>query len=170
MPGAESKTDAPAFCLACQFSLAGLTAGLCPECGQRFDPADPTTFSTAAASPPWLRRCLALIAVLPMLAHAMIYACALGARVVLGRWPNPGMPDDPGNIAELRVFHVATLLIFYSSLPLVAAGYLVACVTERRNGERTTRMLRTLMCASVLLFFVIPWFDPWRVYKWFFWD
>ena len=31
-------------CTSCQYDLAGLEAGACPECGRRFDPGDPATF------------------------------------------------------------------------------------------------------------------------------
>jgi len=40
-------------CLACGYRLAGLPAGGCPECGRRFDPADPLT--VAAPRDRWLR-------------------------------------------------------------------------------------------------------------------
>lgn len=31
-------------CKVCRYALAGLTRNRCPECGEEFDPADPTTF------------------------------------------------------------------------------------------------------------------------------
>ncbi|MHC5028803.1 MAG: RING finger protein [Planctomycetota bacterium] len=34
------------FCRSCQYELAGLVAGRCPECGRPFDPSDRSTFET----------------------------------------------------------------------------------------------------------------------------
>ena len=50
------STDCPAetlegglrrmYCIKCRYSLFGLTSPRCPECGQPFDPNDPTTYLT----------------------------------------------------------------------------------------------------------------------------
>jgi hypothetical protein len=32
------------YCRRCGYDLRGLSSSLCPECGARFDPADPSTF------------------------------------------------------------------------------------------------------------------------------
>lgn len=42
-PAAVGVPD-EARCLECGYSLRGLTSAVCPECGLRFDPADPLTF------------------------------------------------------------------------------------------------------------------------------
>lgn len=39
------------YCRRCTYPLRDLPAGACPECGGRFDPADPSTY---APRPPWL--------------------------------------------------------------------------------------------------------------------
>jgi len=51
----QSLTIPPeARCLGCGYLLQGLPAHTCPECGRKFDPADPTTFDTRP--PHWQRR------------------------------------------------------------------------------------------------------------------
>jgi len=51
----QSLTIPPeARCLGCGYLLQGLPAPTCPECGRKFDPADPTTFDTRP--PNWRRR------------------------------------------------------------------------------------------------------------------
>lgn len=51
-----------AVCLGCGYALVNLAQGKCPECGLKFDPADPTTLGPrtspilqrlATATPPW---------------------------------------------------------------------------------------------------------------------
>ena len=44
------RVDFHGFCLRCFYDLRGLPEPRCPECGRRFDPADPRTFS-ATPSP-----------------------------------------------------------------------------------------------------------------------
>ena len=39
------------YCRSCQYDLAGLDAGRCPECGRPFDPADPKTFERRRRGP-----------------------------------------------------------------------------------------------------------------------
>jgi rRNA maturation protein Nop10 len=46
-----------ARCLRCRYSLAGLTAGPCPECGRVFDSADPKTYGPRDVQ--WAQRLLA---------------------------------------------------------------------------------------------------------------
>lgn len=50
----ESVPDG-AVCLQCGYSLRGLPEAVCPECGETFDPADPTTFKEMTLSPWWYR-------------------------------------------------------------------------------------------------------------------
>lgn len=39
-------TDGPGmFCRRCSADLAGLSTRVCPQCGRRFNPADPLTFA-----------------------------------------------------------------------------------------------------------------------------
>ncbi|UCG34501.1 MAG: hypothetical protein JSU68_07630 [Phycisphaerales bacterium] len=53
-----------ARCLGCGYLLRGLTGTFCPECGRRFDPADPTTYGPRRrwrlAGPPSRWECLAI--------------------------------------------------------------------------------------------------------------
>jgi len=46
MPHPEPKKR----CLGCAYILDGLPENRCPECGQPFDPDDPTTFNTSVLS------------------------------------------------------------------------------------------------------------------------
>ena len=56
MSTTPDSTDSPAdaieggfrriYCIKCRYSLFGLTSPRCPECGQPFDPNDPTTYLT----------------------------------------------------------------------------------------------------------------------------
>ena len=58
------------FCRRCGYDLAGIGSGACPECGQAFDPADPTTFLRHPAQPStslrWLVAGLAITAIGPV--------------------------------------------------------------------------------------------------------
>jgi hypothetical protein len=50
----EPTASASIFCRKCDYSLVGLSANRCPECGRPFDPADPRTFLSHPRS--WLLR------------------------------------------------------------------------------------------------------------------
>lgn len=72
------ESDCVMYCRSCQYDLAGLGAGRCPECGRLFDPADPTSFDRRRRGP-----------------QAIIgigLALLIGATVILGFWAAL-MPD-----------------------------------------------------------------------------
>lgn len=170
MPGADPNAGTGVFCLGCRYSLAGLGAGACPECGRRFDPEDAATFSTSPRRSLKLVRWLVLVALWPLLAHGMVFFCFLIARLSLGRWPYPGPPDNPSNITGLNALRITTLLVYHSSPPLFVIALIVALATKRRHGVRTTVLLCLLTCVLYLLSIVASARDPWLVLKWFFWD
>src|SRR6266567_4363945 len=72
-----------AFCQACGYSVRGLTAHRCPECGRRFDPADPSTMSIARPLRRWQRLLLVPIG----WPTALLAVFGTGAIVYLSRWP-----------------------------------------------------------------------------------
>ena len=65
-----STSEDDRFCRRCGYDLAGIDSGACPECGQGFDPADPTTFLRHPAQPStslrWLIAGLAVTAIGPV--------------------------------------------------------------------------------------------------------
>lgn len=61
--------DAPAYCWRCAYSLRGLTAGRCPECGRPFDRADRGSFATRTPRQRvrrWARRIALLMLVIAL--------------------------------------------------------------------------------------------------------
>jgi hypothetical protein len=62
------------YCRGCRYPLRGLDKPRCPECGQSFDPNDPTTFLTLAMmrwawQPIAAAVCLALLVLSPVLIY-----------------------------------------------------------------------------------------------------
>jgi uncharacterized membrane protein HdeD (DUF308 family) len=64
------------YCRSCQYDLAGLDTGRCPECGHHFDPTDPTSFDRRRRGPHAIigigRAFLIGIVVVPALWAAML--------------------------------------------------------------------------------------------------
>jgi hypothetical protein len=86
------------FCKACEYDLAGLGAGPCPECGRVFDPAEARTFNSRPRRERDARAfaigavCIAGLAWVPVV---LIHVCLVVARLRLGRWPHRMGLDDP---------------------------------------------------------------------------
>ena len=71
------------FCLDCRYDLTGLPESRCPECGRRFDPADPTSYSdgvmfdwrkaiSSLISPWWVLPAVWVLVFLPILEELVI--------------------------------------------------------------------------------------------------
>ena len=74
------------FCLACRYSLQGISTAKCPECGRSFDPDDPRTTSPHphATGPQWLARVgRVLIMLTGILAGAGFVVSAMGVDPIL---------------------------------------------------------------------------------------
>ena len=103
-------------CRDCQYDLSGLTAGPCPECGRRFDPADPASF---AAEPGFEHRWR----------QVKIGATLAVLLVALAVWCNA--TDAGGRIWLLiPITGVPGLLAFFGGIPLLRrplSPRLVAC-------------------------------------------
>ncbi|MDG1359963.1 MAG: hypothetical protein P8P71_05930 [Phycisphaerales bacterium] len=95
----------PMHCHGCQYDLTGLAAGACPECGRRFDPADPATFAAANGFEHRRRQ-----VVIGMAAAGLLAAMVVWFGVVNGA---------EGLTLVLVVTGVPGLLAFFGGIPLL---------------------------------------------------
>jgi hypothetical protein len=125
------------FCNRCDYNLANLPSGLCPECGEVFDTANPRSFArisgaTLAGRGVWLWRLLVAANVVCVLPNVFATLAACVARSELGWWPRP-MIDDPkglilaGPFDELFMASIvpalfAIIVAFVLSLTAIATG------------------------------------------------
>ncbi|MDG2020403.1 MAG: hypothetical protein P8J59_00480 [Phycisphaerales bacterium] len=103
-------------CRDCQYDLSGLKAGPCPECGRRFDPADPASFAAESGFEHRWRQ-VKIGATLAVLLAALVVWC--------------GVTDAGGRIwLLLPIAGVPGLLAFFGGIPLLRrplSPRLVAC-------------------------------------------
>jgi hypothetical protein len=157
------------YCRTCEYELVNLVGGLCPECGQGFDPADPTTFDPTPRETRRLRLFAWFVygaASVPLLSNALLSVSALVARGVLGHWPR-AMTDDPKSIPYVNWLHVGAVMLLLLSLPsgLLTLGLLAgAAYTRIRRAVRTCAFAISLYGAGVILFF----WDPAKLWLWVF--
>lgn len=126
---------ASACCRKCYYSLAGATAGRCPECGREFDPANAKPYLQRAPSRwRWVRR--------GVLALAMV--AVLGAM----RSPPPGTVTLAGMSAAPCDSSIVLVVKGWGEVPTssqgsASGGYgLVACMTDPREPPASiTQML-----------------------------
>ena len=92
-------------CSACEYTLTGLAAGPCPECGLRFDPADPGTFAVLNGFEHRQRQVWIGVA-------AAVLLAAVAIRFSVKR--------DTGGVAMLVLMTgVPGLLAFFGGIPLL---------------------------------------------------
>lgn len=65
-------------CKHCRYRLDGLADNRCPECGEAFDPDDPTTFDAGSRSAFWSWVIIPLIVVLCYLMPFLIFFDTMG--------------------------------------------------------------------------------------------
>ena len=105
----------PVHCRDCQYDLSGLEAGPCPECGRRFDPADPASFAAESGFEHRWRQ-VKIGATLAVLLAALVVWC--------------GVTNEAGPMLLLLVAGVPGLLAFFGGIPLLRrplSPRLVAC-------------------------------------------
>lgn len=144
--------------------------GVCPECGQGFDPADPSTFDPTPRVTRRSRlfaRLVYGVASVPLLSNALLYVSLLVARGVLGRWPQAWV-DDPKYIDYVYWPHFVVAILLMLSLPsgLLTLGLLAAAATRVgiRRVASTGAIAIGLWWAGVILFL----WDPTKAWMWFF--
>jgi hypothetical protein len=77
-------------CRGCTYDLLGLPAGVCPECGRAFDPADPSTFWDLVARTRAQKQRRARIAAVALV------ACSFAALFTFGVIPRPAIAPVGG--------------------------------------------------------------------------
>lgn len=165
------------FCLQCDYDLHGSESERCPECGQEFDPSDPTTY-LSMRSPLGMRllrhRKLSIGAAVvfwlyPAAMLGMQYATWGVAWLSLGYRPQPWI-DDPGYISVwVDVFYYLTgalLIFFFPSVPAGCCATLWAGVARRKSAWVITVMALIYLALIVGTIAVLRW-DPIRVGDWF---
>jgi Sec-independent protein secretion pathway component TatC len=149
------------YCKRCDYNLATLQHGPCPECGGPFDPAVSSSYSrlsnAALASRDkrlWRVLIVCNIIVVSPLVFASLAACV--ARIELGRWP-VSMRDDPKSLRLVgpfdELFWASSLIALFAIIAL-----LVTAATAIFIGlhHRRTRWIAA-GCAGLIgpvLFFV----------------
>lgn len=148
-------------CTLCNYRLDGLPAGVCPECGEAFDPANPRSYSTMSADALagrgkvlWSLLVVSnLVAMSPILFASL---AALDARQELGRWPVP-MVDDPKGLKLALPFDELFMASFTFALVAIVVA-LVASLTAIATGRwRKWRKWTVFGCLGLLgplVFFV----------------
>src|SRR5882672_9022713 len=123
----DTPTDPPttdsAFCQACGYSLRGLTARRCPECGRPFNPSDSATMSIGRPLHRWQRTLLVPIG------WPTVLLAILGAAMLAYLSARPHLRPIPWSVLtgelhwpreELRPFTTPDL-VFFASILLWAA-------------------------------------------------
>ncbi|MFG0284625.1 MAG: hypothetical protein ACF8R7_09410 [Phycisphaerales bacterium JB039] len=162
------------YCLGCEYELAGLEGGCCPECGRAFDAGDSRTFSRERHSQLRDRRArpceIALIAAAttPLVANLMAHAALVAARVSLGRWPHRFGADDPKGVAGIGLFYGLAMLALLASPVAALVGLLMAALLV--VDRAWVRLLRGGLIAACLWGFgiLLTQGDPAQVWVWLF--
>lgn len=140
------------FCTKCRYSLVGLDYPRCPECGQAFDPGDPSTYRTFRRPPRWFDRLCLATSLFPLLLPLGLYATWLAATLSLGHRPQP-YADDPKFInVWVSMLHDATWIVLVALPPMFLANLaFVGMAIARRFGAEGRWSWRTFAPAALML-------------------
>lgn len=128
-------------CLSCGYPLSEIKGAACPECGRRFDPADPASFDhTTRVESPNARaahrilRWATALATFPILVNLLAaVGCWLIATVALGHPPRPSA-DDPKGIPQIALPYAAWVVSGIGCLAWPAIPVLAAMLSAVRGG------------------------------------
>ncbi len=167
--GADISEDGRVYCRGCRYSLRGLAAGKCPECGEEFDPEKPETYlvSRVSIAAKFVFRLQWAASTAPLLPLVLVHFEYMVGRVALGHWPRSSI-DDPMGIAFGNFVHVFTFISV--PLALLCAALLMGLVMWIVSTGRL------LVAASLLLVNALSWavligycrLDPHRILYWWF--
>jgi hypothetical protein len=156
------------LCIRCRYDLRDLPAGPCPECGQRFDPADARTYLTSseASASRWLFGLSLAAALLPLLCWLSLHLTWLVAILALGHQPRPSI-DDPKDIAAIVPFYWLTLILMMLS-PLAIGGLLLLPLSAlSRHQWRRIALRACLAVFAIVLGVALLRWDPVNAGVWF---
>lgn len=155
------------FCKRCQYDLAGLAAGPCPECEQPFDPSDAATFDRIPHGE-GVRQSLTKVwiaaAIWPWVVNALAHVLLLVARLELGRWPHRFGMDDPKSIPWVRLLVYPLTLTFLFLWPSGVVLCLCSCLVRGRWQRVASLVL--ISWTIWLTGYIMMNLDPAQVWVW----
>jgi hypothetical protein len=151
------------YCLGCDYSLEGILAGKCPECGRAFDPADASTSRPTRSKrlrlPIWFA---VTAAAWPCFVHCWVLLMLCIGRLALGQWPVRGGLHDPKSLACVQAMYPIAIIMLM--LTPVSVPALLTFPWLQRRG---TRWVTFSTGIGVWLFgAAMIWIDPARVFYW----
>ncbi len=141
-------------CALCNYTLDGLPAGVCPECGEAFDPANPRSIRTMSAHALAGRGKMLWILLVTsnvVLVSPTLFAwlAALDARQERGRWPVPIM-DDPKGLALVLPFDELFWMSIFLGLFAVVVAVMTSLTAIATGAKRKWRMWILYGCLGLL--------------------
>lgn len=154
-------------CPACNYDLAGLPAGRCPECARPFDPAFPPHAEQRRFALGRRRGIVSLLLAPSILyAYAVIISCYLVAWIEFGHRPQPSLNEAEG--AVTTVFRLLAVLSMCAA-PFLAIGAVVCAIDAAILQRRYLRwsLVALLAIAAVPATVALIRIDPGGIIGWF---
>jgi len=161
------------YCKSCRYDLRGSVEPVCPECGLKYDPADPRTYLSQPNKRISLLQkifeCLAIV--YPLVVMAAPKVCYVAGRIELGHWPRSSI-DDPKIINIDQIYATALVVIEFA----VFVIFWSLCIFIFSFWTRVLRQPAHAKSLAVCLAIPFVWplviaeviFYPWSIWTWFF--
>lgn len=143
-------------CEGCGYNVNGTRDAVCPECGRAFDPSEltPERLAKRRRHPrPWIGPVLIALQFAPIVWEFAFYGWA---RLLIGRWPTPGI-DDPSNIPGYAIFLVGFMYFgIIAIFPVLPIVHLARCINAAQHGQRWKTLVLWLVLGTVAWAMAIP--------------